>query len=68
MEGTHFIDKQPDRYEALLELEKRSIESMNEEDIFSVVEIFENAWDLRRCDHRDARELCLLYTSDAADE
>ena len=35
MEGTHFIDKQPDRYEALLELEKRSIESMNEEDILS---------------------------------
>tara|TARA_B100000405_G_scaffold43049_1_gene28617 strand:+ start:457 stop:2409 length:1953 start_codon:yes stop_codon:yes gene_type:complete len=57
MESTHFIDKRPDRYEALLELEKRSIDEMNVEEICKVVEIFEDAWDLRRCDHRDAREL-----------
>jgi len=57
MEGTHFIDKEPDRYEALLELQKRSIQSMKEDEVFTVVEIFENAWDLRACDFRNSREL-----------
>jgi len=33
MENTHFIDKEPNRYEALAELQKQSIQSMNEETI-----------------------------------
>jgi hypothetical protein len=57
MEELHFIDDEPDRYQALLELEKRSIESMNVEQIIGTLEIFENAWDLRRSCHRNAREL-----------
>ena len=57
MEELHFIDAEPDRYQALLELEKRTIESMNSEQCINVLEIFENAWDLRRSCHRNAREL-----------
>ena len=57
MEETHFIDKEPDRYEALLELQKRSIQSMNEDEVCKVVEIFEKAWDLRTGDFRNSREL-----------
>ncbi len=33
MENTHFIDKEPDRFEALAELIKQNVESMNETQI-----------------------------------
>ncbi len=41
METTHFIDKEPNRYEALAELQKQSIQSMNEETITKLVDNFE---------------------------
>jgi len=57
MDSTHFIDKEPNRYEALAELQKQSIQSMNEEAITNIVDNFENYWDLRTDDYRNAREL-----------
>ena len=57
MENTHFIDKEPNRYEALAELQKQSIQSMNEETITKLVDNFEIYWDLRTEDYRNAREL-----------
>ena len=57
METTHFIDKEPNRYEALAELQKQSIQSMNEETITKLVDNFEIYWDLRTEDYRNAREL-----------
>jgi len=57
MENTHFIDKEPNRYEALAELQKQSIQSMNEETIKKLVDNFEIYWDLRTEDYRNAREL-----------
>ena len=50
MEDTHFIDKEPNRYEALAELQKQQIQSMNEEQVINLIEKFENAWDLRTGD------------------
>ena len=47
MENTHFIDKEPNKYEALTELHKQQIRSMNEEQATRVLERLEYAWDLR---------------------
>jgi hypothetical protein len=57
MDITHFIDKEPNRYEALAELQKQSIQSMNEDALRNIVVNFENYWDLRTEDFRNAREL-----------
>ena len=57
MENTHFIDKEPNRYEALAELQKEQIQSMNEEQIIDIVRKFEIYWDLQTQDYRNAREL-----------
>lgn len=57
MEETHFIDKDPDRYEALAELQKQQIQSMNEEKVIDIIGKFEMYWDLRTGDYRNAREL-----------
>lgn len=57
MEGTHFIDKEPNRYEALAELHRQTIQSMNEKQIINLIESFEKLWDLRSGDYRNAREL-----------
>jgi len=55
MDITHFIDKEPNRYEALAELQKQSIQSMNEDALRNIVVNFENYWDLRTEDFRNAR-------------
>lgn len=57
MEDTHFIDKEPNRYEALAELQKEQIQSMNGEQIIEIVRKFEIFWDLQTEDYRNAREL-----------
>ena len=57
MEDTHFIDKEPNRYEALAELQKEQIQSMNEDQIIEIVRKFEIFWDLQTEDYRNAREL-----------
>jgi hypothetical protein len=57
MENTHFIDKEPDKYEALAELQKVQIQSMNEDELDNVVRQFEQHWDLRTDDYRNARDL-----------
>ena len=58
MEDTHFIDKDPDKYEALAELQKRAIQSMNGESEFEkIVQAFEKLWNLRTEDFKCAREL-----------
>ena len=57
MDITHFIDKEPNRYEALAELQKQSIQSMNEDALRNIVVNFENYWDLQTEDYRNAREL-----------
>ena len=57
MEDTHFIDKEPNRYQALAELQKEQIQSMNEEQIIDIVRKFEIYWDLQTQDYRNAREL-----------
>jgi hypothetical protein len=44
MRETHFIDKEPNIYEALTELQKRNVQSMNEEQILRVIEDFEFRW------------------------
>ena len=41
MEHTHFIDKEPNKYEALSELQKQHIQSMKEEQILDIVDKFE---------------------------
>lgn len=46
MENTHFIDKDPNRYEALAELRNQQIRSMNEEHATRILERLENAWGL----------------------
>ena len=40
MESTHFIDKEPNRYEALAELQKQKIQSMNSEQVMDTVSKF----------------------------
>jgi len=57
MENTHFIDKEPNRYEALTELHKQQIQSMNEEQIMNVMTKLENAWDLHTKDFFSSRNL-----------
>ena len=47
MEDTHFIDKEPNRYEALAELQKQQIQSMNGEQVIDTISQFELHWDLR---------------------
>jgi len=49
MENTHFIDKEPNRYEAS-RTHKQQIQSMNEEQIMNVMTKLENAWDLHTKD------------------
>jgi len=57
MESTHFIDKEPNRYEALAELQNQQIQSMNEEQVCEIIDRFEKNWDLHSGDYRNAREL-----------
>ena len=57
MEHTHFIDKEPNKYEALTELQKQHIQSMKEEQVLDVIDKFEQAWSLKSNDFRNAREL-----------
>jgi hypothetical protein len=57
MEHTHFIDKEPNKYEALTELQKQHIQSMKEEEVLDVIDRFERAWSLKSNDFRNAREL-----------
>lgn len=57
MEHTHFIDKDPNKYEALTQLQKDHIQSMKEEQVHSVIDKFEHAWSLKTNDFRNAREL-----------
>ena len=44
MRETHFIDRDPNIYEALTELQKRNVQSMNEEQVLRVIEDFEFRW------------------------
>jgi hypothetical protein len=44
MKDTHFIDKDPNIYEALTELQKRNVQSMNEEQVLKIIEDFEFRW------------------------
>ena len=46
MENTHFIDKDPNRYEALSELRNQQIRSMNEDQGTRIMEKLEDAWGL----------------------
>ena len=57
MEHTHFIDREPDKYEALTELQKQHIQSMKEEQVVDMIDRFESAWSLKTNDFRNAREL-----------
>jgi hypothetical protein len=57
MEHTHFIDKDPNKFEALVELQKEHIQSMKEEQVYTILDRFENAWYLKTNDFRNAREL-----------
>jgi len=57
MEHTHFIDKEPNKYEALTELQKQHIQSMKEDQVLDVIDRFEHAWSLKSNDFRNAREL-----------
>ena len=57
MEDTHFIDKEPNKYEALAELQRQEIQSMNEDEVIQTVGLFERFWDLKTNDYRNAREL-----------
>ena len=57
MEHTHFIDKEPDKYEALAQLQKEHIQSMKDEQVYITVDRFEEAWSLKTNDFRNAREL-----------
>jgi hypothetical protein len=57
MDNTHFIDREPNKYEALMELQKEHIQSMKEEQVLEVIDRFEVAWSLKTNDFRNAREL-----------
>ena len=57
MEHTHFIDKEPNKYEALTELQKQHIQSMKEDQVLDIIDRFEHAWSLKSNDFRNAREL-----------
>jgi len=57
MEGTHFIDKEPNQYEALAELLKMDIQSMNEDSINKATTNLEKHWSLTSEDFTTARNL-----------
>ena len=46
MENTHFIDKEPNKYEALAELHNQQIRSINEDQGTRLLSNLENAWGL----------------------
>jgi hypothetical protein len=50
MRQTHFIDKDPNIYEALTELQKENVQSMNEEQVLRFIENFEFRWYLHNSD------------------
>ena len=50
MEKTHFIDKEPNKYEALAELRNQQIRSMNEDQATRLLSNLENAWGLHEKD------------------
>ena len=57
MEYTHFIDKEPNKYEALTELLKQHIQSMKVDEVNDTIDEWEKRWDLKSNDFRNAREL-----------
>ena len=57
MDHTHFIDKEPNKYEALTELQKQHIQSMKEEQVGDTIDKWERHWNLKTNDFRNAREL-----------
>ena len=57
MDKTHFIDKEPNKYEALTELRKLQIQSMNENELLNVIDRFESAWSLKTSDFSASRNL-----------
>jgi|UniRef100_A0AB38ZM19 hypothetical protein len=50
MRQTHFIDRDPNIYEALTELQKENVQSMNEEQVLRFIENFEFRWYLHNSD------------------
>ena len=50
MEKTHFIDKEPNKYEALAEIRSQQIRSMNEDQAIRTLSNLENAWGLHEKD------------------
>ena len=44
MEGTHFIDKDPNKYETLIEITKQIVDSMNEQQVLEAISKYEQAW------------------------
>ncbi len=50
MEKTHFIDKEPNKYEALAEIRSQQIRSMNEDKAIRTLSNLENAWGLHEKD------------------
>lgn len=54
---THFIDKEPNKYEALTELRKLQIQSMNENELLNIIDRFESAWSLKKSDFSASRNL-----------
>ena len=57
MNTTHFIDKEPNEYEALMELHKEHIQSMKEDQVKDIIGRWEKVWSLTSTDFRNAREL-----------
>ena len=57
MDQTHFIDREPNKYEALAELHKQDILSMKEDGIQNTVDKWENVWNLKSNDFTDSRNL-----------
>lgn len=56
MKITHFIDKDPNIYEALAELQKQNIQSMNEEQVLKIIDDFEFRWYLNPEIHSNCLE------------
>jgi hypothetical protein len=57
MDQTHFIDKEPNKYEALAELHKLDILSMKEDGVKNTVDKWESVWNLKSNDFTDSRNL-----------
>jgi hypothetical protein len=57
MEHTHFIDKDPNKFDALVQLQKEHLQSMKDDQVNVVIDKFEHAWSLKTNDFRNAREL-----------